>query len=58
MKFIVEGKKAYYRPYSLLTFVDGEKRYVYFNTYEEAEKYSNEMCEVNFDNKFEIKKGA
>jgi hypothetical protein len=52
--FIVEDNKPYYKPYVLLTFVDGAKRYNYFPTYEECVSYAKKMVASNFENKFEI----
>ena len=52
--FLVEDKKVYYRPYVLLTFVDGAKRSINFNAHEECVSYAEKIVRENFKNKFNI----
>lgn len=56
-EFLVEDKKVYYKPYVLLTFVDGAKRYIKFDTYDKCVVYATKMVKSNFNNKFEIEYG-
>jgi len=43
IKFIIIGKKVYYKPYVEVTFIDGEKRVVEANNLEEAEHYAENL---------------
>lgn len=51
---IIENNKVYYKPYTLLTFTNGQTYRKEFNTYEEALKWGNEQAKTGIQVRLEF----
>lgn len=45
VRYIVEGRVAYYRPYVLIKFTNDDKHYEYFETIEECKAYAETLSD-------------